>query len=187
MLKAKPLTTGQAAKYCSVSQVTIINWIKKGQLEAYATPGGHYRILVSDFVSFLEAYQMPVDSALRALSRPTVLIVSDSPRAATLASTLESHGRFDVIVAQNGYDAGAHVVRSDPDAVVLDTTSAAVDYLSLCQWLRDSPDEEPVHVVAVGLPKNEELARSAGAEAYVTSTVAASKLETELEALLEVR
>ena len=186
MPKAKPLTTGQAAKYCNVSQVTIINWIKKGQLKAYSTPGGHHRILLTDFVSFLEEYQMPVDAALRALSRPTVLIVSDSPRASTLVSKLESYGRFDVILAQNGYDASAQVVRSEPDAVVLDTTSVVVDNLSLCQWLRASPDEEPVRVVAVGGPKNEKSTRSADVNKYVTSTVAAGKLETELETLLEL-
>lgn len=186
MSKAKPLTTGQAARYCSVSQVTIINWIKKGQLKAYATPGGHHRILLTDFVAFLEEYQMPVDAALRALSRPTVLIVSDSPRATTLASKLKSFGHFDVVLAQNDYDAGAQVVRSEPDAVVLDTTSAAVDNLSLCQWLRAFPAEDPVHVVAVGGPMNEEFPRSAKVDAFVTSTVAASRLETELETLLKL-
>lgn len=67
MVKNQSLTTGQAARYCHVSQATILNWIKKGQLEAYATPGGHYRILLPDFISFLETYRMPVDSALRAL------------------------------------------------------------------------------------------------------------------------
>ena len=68
MSESDPLTTGQAAKYCHVSQATIINWIKKGKLRAYATPGGHYRILLPDFLSFLETYQMPMDAVLRELS-----------------------------------------------------------------------------------------------------------------------
>jgi excisionase family DNA binding protein len=65
MAEIQTLTTGQAARYCHVSQATILNWIKKGKLEAYATPGGHYRILLPDFLSFLEMYKMPVDSELR--------------------------------------------------------------------------------------------------------------------------
>jgi excisionase family DNA binding protein len=65
MAEIQTLTTGQAARYCCVSQATIINWIKKGKLEAYATPGGHYRILLPNFLSFLEMYRMPVDSELR--------------------------------------------------------------------------------------------------------------------------
>lgn len=68
MTENRSLTTGQAARYCHVSQATILNWIKKGKLEAYATPGGHYRILLPDFISFLEAYRMPVDSALKTLA-----------------------------------------------------------------------------------------------------------------------
>ncbi len=64
MSEIKILTTGQAARHCHVSQATIVNWIKKGKLKAYATPGGHHRILLPDFLSFLEIYGMPVDSTL---------------------------------------------------------------------------------------------------------------------------
>ena len=64
MKKTKPLTTGQAAEYCHVSQATIINWIKKGSLKAYTTPGGHHRILLPDFLAFLEEYSIPVDPIL---------------------------------------------------------------------------------------------------------------------------
>lgn len=38
------LTTGQAAKYCSVTPDTILKWIKKGRLHGVRTAGGHYRI-----------------------------------------------------------------------------------------------------------------------------------------------
>ena len=61
MASVKPLTTGQVATYCHVSQATILNWIKKGELKAYATPGGHFRILAAELLLFLEAYGMPVD------------------------------------------------------------------------------------------------------------------------------
>ena len=64
MQRIKPLTTGQAAEYCHVSQATIINWIKKGSLKAYTTPGGHHRILLPDFLAFLEKYSIPVDPSL---------------------------------------------------------------------------------------------------------------------------
>ena len=38
------LTTFQAAKLLSVSPDTILKWIKLGKVNAYRTPGGHYRI-----------------------------------------------------------------------------------------------------------------------------------------------
>ncbi|MHC4964991.1 MAG: helix-turn-helix domain-containing protein [Planctomycetota bacterium] len=38
------LTTGQAAKLCSVTPDTVLKWIKKGRIAARRTAGGHYRI-----------------------------------------------------------------------------------------------------------------------------------------------
>ena len=38
------LTTGQAAKLCSVTPDTVLKWIRKGRLQATRTAGGHFRI-----------------------------------------------------------------------------------------------------------------------------------------------
>jgi excisionase family DNA binding protein len=64
VIEVDHLTTGQAARYCQVCNATILNWIKQGKLEAYTTPGGHFRIRLSDLLSFLERYEMPVDPRL---------------------------------------------------------------------------------------------------------------------------
>ena len=42
--RSNSLTTGQAAKLCSVTPDTMLKWIKKGRLSAVRTAGGHYRI-----------------------------------------------------------------------------------------------------------------------------------------------
>ncbi|MBI4677126.1 MAG: excisionase family DNA-binding protein [Elusimicrobia bacterium] len=42
------LTTGQAAKLCSVTPDTILKWIQKGKLQGVRTAGGHYRIRIED-------------------------------------------------------------------------------------------------------------------------------------------
>ena len=47
------LTTGQAAKLCSVTPDTVLKWIKKGSLEAVRTAGGHYRIKRQDLAPLL--------------------------------------------------------------------------------------------------------------------------------------
>jgi excisionase family DNA binding protein len=47
------LTTGQAAKLCSVTPDTILKWIKKGRLAATRTAGGHYRIERSDLEPYI--------------------------------------------------------------------------------------------------------------------------------------
>lgn len=47
------LTTGQAAKLCSVTPDTILKWIKKGRLSGTRTAGGHYRIERRDLEPYI--------------------------------------------------------------------------------------------------------------------------------------
>jgi excisionase family DNA binding protein len=47
------LTTGQAARHCSVKPDTVLKWIKKGRLRATRTIGGHYRVDERDLAPLL--------------------------------------------------------------------------------------------------------------------------------------
>jgi excisionase family DNA binding protein len=47
------LTTGKAARMCSVKPDTVLKWIKKGRLRAIRTPGGHYRVEEREVSSLL--------------------------------------------------------------------------------------------------------------------------------------
>lgn len=65
------LTTGKAARMCSVKPDTVLKWIKKGVLPATRTVGGHYRVEEQDLLQVLapdEAGQRPEDDSL--CSRP---------------------------------------------------------------------------------------------------------------------
>ncbi len=54
------LTTGVIAKYCGVSKVTVLRWIKQGVLTAFKIPGGHNRIHRDDFNVFAAKYSIPI-------------------------------------------------------------------------------------------------------------------------------
>ena len=47
------LTTGKAARLCSVKPDTVLKWIKKGVLPATRTVGGHYRVEEQDLLRVL--------------------------------------------------------------------------------------------------------------------------------------
>ncbi len=47
------LTTGKAARLCSVKPDTVLKWIKKGRLPASRTAGGHYRVEERDLLLVL--------------------------------------------------------------------------------------------------------------------------------------
>jgi excisionase family DNA binding protein len=59
----KLLTTGQAAKMCSVTPDTVLKWIRSGRLPAVRTAGGHHRIAEQDVVGLFNPEQARVDEA----------------------------------------------------------------------------------------------------------------------------
>jgi excisionase family DNA binding protein len=61
------LTTGQAAKLCSVTPDTILKWIRKGRLSGVRTAGGHYRIERRDLEPLM-APRRPADATANRLS-----------------------------------------------------------------------------------------------------------------------
>jgi excisionase family DNA binding protein len=66
------LTTGQAAKICTVTPDTVLKWIKKGRLDAIRTAGGHYRINRFDLEALLPTPHL--------LGKPEPPPISCSPR-----------------------------------------------------------------------------------------------------------
>jgi len=55
-MSALLLTTGKAARLCSVQPDTVLKWIKKGRLPASRTAGGHYRVEERQLLLFLEQH-----------------------------------------------------------------------------------------------------------------------------------
>ena len=60
-MSASLLTTGKAARLCSVQSDTVLKWIKKGRLPATRTVGGHYRVEERDLISVLSQEETPRD------------------------------------------------------------------------------------------------------------------------------
>ena len=54
------LSTGQIARYCRVSKVTVLKWIREGTLRAYTLPGGYHRIEREALKHFLTEHKMPI-------------------------------------------------------------------------------------------------------------------------------
>lgn len=52
-MEQERVTTGQAAKLCSVTPDTILKWIKNKRIKAVKTAGGHYRIAMEKLKPFM--------------------------------------------------------------------------------------------------------------------------------------
>src|ERR1017187_4972240 len=72
-MKGAGLTTGEAARLCSVNPDTVLKWITKGQLAATRTAGGHYRIEKRDLAALIprsSSSAMPGVEPLGSENRP---------------------------------------------------------------------------------------------------------------------
>lgn len=178
MSNKPPFTTGQVAKYCHVSQATIVNWIKDGKLSGYTTPGGHYRIPRTDLLSFLKTHGMPIDAELRSSARPRALVLSTSPGIREMVQSLGERNGFEVSVVASDYATSAEAVRLAPDVVVIDA-AAASDPLGLCRWLGETATDATVVVIG----HDEGVEQTAAVDLHLPPEPLSS-LEQELEVLL---
>ena len=64
-MESKLLSTGQAAKVCSVTPDTILKWIRSGRLPAQRTAGGHHRVNRRDLKQILRAGRAPLEARRR--------------------------------------------------------------------------------------------------------------------------
>lgn len=59
------LTASRMAALCEVDLKTIHNWVERGKLKAFRTPGRHLRFVRKDAVAFLEAQGYTVPEELK--------------------------------------------------------------------------------------------------------------------------
>lgn len=73
-------TAPQVARICSTDLKTIHNWVNRGEMKFFRTPGRHLRFRRADVVSFLKRFGYPVPSGFEA-SRPQVMVIDRDEKA----------------------------------------------------------------------------------------------------------
>jgi len=158
----KPLTTGEAGKYCNVTHVTIIKWIKQGKLKAYRTPGGRFRIQPSDLIEFLHRYEMPVPEELQSKTR--ILVIDDEPSVVQFIIDALQTENYELAYALNGYDAAMQIVDFNPHVVILDIEMPDLDGIQICKDIKSNRKTKDIKILAITGKAKEEEILSCGAE-----------------------
>ncbi len=163
-------TTGEAAKICKVSQQTIIRCFDSGQLKGFRVPGSRFRRIPRDVLyKFMKENGIPTD-ALESGKRKA-LVVDDDPELVDLISdVLQSDGRFEVRVANNGFDAGMLTKEYHPDIMVLDVMLPDINGEEVCQRVRNDPTMDDVKIICIsGMVEQDKIAdlKTAGANDFL--------------------
>lgn len=182
------LTTGKMAAHCQVSAETVINWIKSGKLSAFTTPGGHRRVHIADFQSFLKIHGMPPLGEV-SITRPRILIVDDEPGIVRLITkTLTHTGKYELATAADGFEAGIEFAKFRPHLVVLDLMMPHIDGFRVCRRIKSQPDTRNTLVLVItAYAQSENIQRSLdqGADDFMAKPFKPFDLAQKVEVLIE--
>jgi len=136
-------TTYDAARICSANIASIKNWIAKGLLRAFRTPGGHYRIKRRDLELFVQKYNMPYPFAAKPQKRIYVL---DSA-AATGKLVAKLAPGHSVTSFKDTLEAVLSIGIDRPDILVFEYGAKGTEGQRVLELLQGSPDTRNIQLV----------------------------------------
>ena len=185
----KTLTSGEIASYCDVNLRTVIRWIESGKLKGFKLPGrGNNRVLVEDFVEFLERHDMPIPDALRGVASPSILIVDDEMPVAKSTQRVARRAGFDSYIATGGFQAGIMLSQYEPKVMTLDLSMPGMDGYSVIEFTRDQSKYKDLKIVVISALDDISLERALeiGADATLQKPFSNHDLTSTLEQFMSM-
>lgn len=124
-VREKLLTASDLAALCEVDLKTIHNWVDRGRIAHFRTPGRHLRFRAADVAEFLRAWGYTVPRELARQSSRTVLVVGSKDTAAHVTRTLGEG--VPLRHAAHPYDALVLAGSEPADVYVVDLKEVARD------------------------------------------------------------
>ena len=128
---------------------------------------------------------------LRGAARPdslprmkTILIVEDNEDNRLIYSQYLTHAGYRVVEAANGAEGLEAARRDPPDIILMDISMPVMDGLTATRHLKADPELAAIPVVALtahAMPTDEQLAREAGCDGYVSKPVMPKDVRAEVE------
>ena len=120
----------------------------------------------------------------------TILVVEDNPMNMELVSDiLEAHG-YQVLQAINGNDAIAMVQEHTLDLILMDIQLPGLDGLTVTGIIKDNPDTSGIPIIALtahAMRGDEEKARMAGCDGYISKPIDTRALPETIRNLLDTQ
>lgn len=182
-------TTGEAARICKVSQQTIIRCFDSGQLKGFRVPGSRFRRIPRETLhKFMKENGIPTD-ALENGKREILLVDDDNDLIEVMSTAMIADGRFEVRIANNGFDAGMMVREFRPDLIVLDVMLPDINGREVCQRIRSDNQLEEVKIICIsGMVEAEKIddLKTAGADDFLQKPFEVEELIDRMCILLQM-
>ena len=133
-------TASKVAKICSVDLKTIHNWVGRGEIESFRTPGGHLRFRRQDILEFLNRFHYPIPDGF-APSRCRIAILAEDELIPHLKRSLSKE--FEVDAFSDSVDALLSIGQNCPDLLLVDTDING-DSLHMIEMLNSVNEALPI-------------------------------------------
>ena len=121
---------------------------------------------------------------------PSVLLVDDDQELVELITdVLAKDGRFEVRIANNGFDAGMLVKEYGPDLIVLDVMLPDINGKEVCQRVRKDHSAEEVKIICIsGMVEEDKIAdlKAAGANEFLHKPFEVDQLIDRMCRMLDI-
>lgn len=118
----------------------------------------------------------------------SILIVDDSPLITRMLRFMLSHEGYDVLVANNGYEALAYLEKNPVDLMIIDLAMPRMDGLTLLRSVRNDCRYKALPVImltASGFDEDKIVAMREGANVFLTKPAGSFELIATIRQLLE--
>ena len=119
----------------------------------------------------------------------TILVVDDEPNARSLLRLILVRAGFEVLVAQDGFEALREIQDQIPDAMILDIMMPGIDGFEVCERLRNNEETADLPIIMLSARADSESINkglSLGATMYLTKPVTPEELTREVEKVLGI-
>lgn len=197
----KTLKPGEIAAYCDVHHRTVSRWISQGQLKGHKLPGrGNYRVLLTDFISFLQLQKMPMPPELADSLRESepevapaatqdrrILVIDDEASYRQAIKRVLFSSGYQLDFAADGFQAGVKIAGGQPDLITLDLSMPGLDGFDVIRYIRQQPELEAVRILVISGLGSQELAqaKALGADATLSKPFENSQLLELVQQLLQ--
>ncbi len=161
-------TAPQVAKICSTDLKTIHNWVNRGEIKSFRTPGRHLRFRRQDILEFLTRFGYPVPDGFSPAKSRVVLFESDD-------SSLKSYKRllsrdFEVEAYTDSIDALLAIGQNRPNLVLIGgDTNQNENVTHLVERLTSKKSSSSIAVYSADTSREADV-RSAGANEFIPTT-----------------
>ncbi|MFW6097205.1 MAG: response regulator [Chloroflexota bacterium] len=120
----------------------------------------------------------------------SVLVVDDEPMARTLLRLMLVRAGFDVVEAEDGFDALDKLKDGSPDVMILDVMMPGIDGFVVCETVRSTPKTSDLPIIMLSAKTDLESVNKGlelGADKYLTKPISPEELTRQVRDVLQER